>query len=95
MLRAHIPDRPIYCLIEHHVIGLKYGARSFLAKYNYWVTGKKPADKKPPTLSPPVGFTIKRDTRYKYYPRTVKFRIHIKNSHANNPASFCAILCEN
>ena len=45
-------------------------------------------------LSLPVGFTINRETRLKYNPRTAKFSIHIKGSCSIIPASFGETLSE-
>ena len=59
------------------------------------VSGQKPPDKNPPDLKPLVGFTIKEKTRFKYYPRTAKYCVHVKGSCVNIPASFGMFLAEN
>ena len=46
------------------------------------VPGQKPPNKKPRAPEPPVCFTIKQDTKFKYCPRTA----------ANIPENICAIL---
>ena len=54
------------------------------------VPGEKPPDFEPSSL-----FTVKQDAKFKCYPRTAKFCIHVKNCNANISASFCAILSGN
>ena len=47
------------------------------------VPGEKPPDFEPSSL-----FTVKQNAKFKYYPRTAKFCIHVKSSYANIPACF-------
>ena len=44
------------------------------------VSGQFPSQEKPFKLKPPNGFTIKKETGFKYNPRTAIFCIHVKGS---------------
>ena len=55
---------------------------------------ESPPTKKSLDLRPPVGFTVIRETRFKYYPRTTKLCIQLEGSYVNIPVSFSAMLWE-